>query len=355
MSQKQIRWINAAKCLSALGVLVDHWYLVLYCNQSIAYCSYFAVGLFVFLSGLTSWMSNQRHQQESWGKSYWRSVRRLLQGYLIATFVQTLITMDGRFDLAVYMDAVVHFNGRLAYWFVAMYLQLMLLSRPLYRLIHRMEQLPGKGCLLAETGLMAALLAFALYSNRYTNMLNIYGGGGVMFGGSYVLFFAGGMLCARHQVFRTRGRVFHGSMTLVFAALLLVWWKVLCRSGSAITRMLLAGGRIDPPEVLIGLEVVLLIGLCFHGFNLLEQLRWKPVQLLCSSVDWVGRHCLSLYLYPFLPWWLQKEDMLMGPLKTLYYVPMCIVGALLMGLAVDWLLDKGKSLSAGGTNGDKER
>lgn len=355
MSQKQIRWINAGKGLSALGVLVDHWYLVLYRNQSIAYCSYFAVAMFVFLSGLTSWMSNQRHQQESWGKFYWHSVRRLLQGYLIATFLQTLITLDGRFDLAVYLDAVVHFNGRLAYWFVAMYLQLMFLSRPLYHLLRWMEQLPVKGCLLAETGLMAALLAFALYSNRDTNVLNIYGGGGVLFGGSYVIFFAGGLLCARHQVFRTRSRIYHGGMALLFAALLLVWWKVLCRSGSAITQIILAKGRIDPPEVLIGLEAGLLIGLCFHGFSLLEQVCWKPVQLLCSGIDWMGRHCMALYLYPFLPWWLEKEDMLMGPLKTLYYMPLCIGGALLIGLAVEWLLDKVKALEAGGTNSDEAR
>lgn len=340
MSQKQIRWINGAKCLSALGVLVDHWYLVLYHNQSIAYCSYFAVAMFVFLSGLTGWLSNQRHQQEGWGRFYWRSVRRLLQGYLIATFLQTLINLDGRFDLAVYLNALVHFNARLAYWFVAMYLQLMLLSRPLYLLINRMARLPGRRGPLAEAGLMAALLAFAVCANRYAKVLDIYGGGGVLFGGSYVLFFAGGMLCARHRLFQIKSRCFHGGMALLFGVLLLGWWKVLCRSGAAITQMLLAGRPIDPPGVLIGLEAVLLIGLCFHGFSFMEQLRWKPVQLLCSGVDWVGRHCQSLYLYPFLPWWLNKEDMLMGPMKTLYYVPMCIGGALLIGLAVDWLLDR---------------
>lgn len=50
-------WIDAAKLVAILGVLVDHTQNVLYSNHRIADCSYYSVGLFIFLMGVTGYGS----------------------------------------------------------------------------------------------------------------------------------------------------------------------------------------------------------------------------------------------------------------------------------------------------------
>ena len=57
MEQKGQRadWIDAAKLVAILGVLVDHTQNVLYSNHRIADCSYYSVGLFIFLMGVTGY------------------------------------------------------------------------------------------------------------------------------------------------------------------------------------------------------------------------------------------------------------------------------------------------------------
>ena len=64
MEQKGQRadWIDAAKLVAILGVLVDHTQNVLYSNHRIADCSYYSVGLFIFLMGVTGYGSYSRYR-----------------------------------------------------------------------------------------------------------------------------------------------------------------------------------------------------------------------------------------------------------------------------------------------------
>lgn len=45
--KNRVFWIDAAKFLAILAVLVDHTYGVLYENQNIAFGSFFSVSLFI--------------------------------------------------------------------------------------------------------------------------------------------------------------------------------------------------------------------------------------------------------------------------------------------------------------------
>ena len=61
-TSRQVAWINGAKLVAILAVLVDHTNGVLYINQEFALASYFSVALFVLLSGMTSYMTNWQLQ-----------------------------------------------------------------------------------------------------------------------------------------------------------------------------------------------------------------------------------------------------------------------------------------------------
>ena len=57
MAKRNVVWIDCAKFLAILGVLVDHGKGILYEGESIQYLSFFSVSAFFFLSGMTSWYS----------------------------------------------------------------------------------------------------------------------------------------------------------------------------------------------------------------------------------------------------------------------------------------------------------
>lgn len=65
--KKQIEWINGAKFVAILAVLVDHTYGILYNNPDIAKATYFSVALFVLLSGMTSYLSDMRYMKNGEG------------------------------------------------------------------------------------------------------------------------------------------------------------------------------------------------------------------------------------------------------------------------------------------------
>ncbi len=52
--KQRIKWIDCAKTVAIIGVLIDHNNRLLYTNQTIAKASYFAVCLFVILAGITA-------------------------------------------------------------------------------------------------------------------------------------------------------------------------------------------------------------------------------------------------------------------------------------------------------------
>lgn len=61
--KSQIAWLNGAKFVAILAVMVDHTNGVLYSNWSIAYASYFSVSLFIILAGMTSYFSGLHHAE----------------------------------------------------------------------------------------------------------------------------------------------------------------------------------------------------------------------------------------------------------------------------------------------------
>lgn len=48
----RIKWVDCAKAMAIMGVIIDHNNGLLYTNQAIARASYFAVGVFILLAGM---------------------------------------------------------------------------------------------------------------------------------------------------------------------------------------------------------------------------------------------------------------------------------------------------------------
>lgn len=106
--------------MAIIAVLVDHTYYVLYRNYNITILSFFSVSLFILLMGITTYISEAKHQNKYSGIELGR-VNRILVPYIIATFIYKLV-IDYFFDFKTFMLRLVYFNASDPFYFVLLYL-----------------------------------------------------------------------------------------------------------------------------------------------------------------------------------------------------------------------------------------
>ncbi|MBF1027730.1 MAG: acyltransferase family protein, partial [Lachnospiraceae bacterium] len=166
-------WIDAAKLVAILGVLVDHTQNVLYSNHRIADCSYYSVGLFIFLMGVTGYGSYSRYRgsiPEKLKKNFWKIARP----YLVATFIFS-IAQDGQFIFLAFWKRLLYFNASAPFYYVALYLQLMVVI-PVFAALLRMTS-TKKGGIFLEMLVFGATVVLSAWTTNHSNILDIYGGG----------------------------------------------------------------------------------------------------------------------------------------------------------------------------------
>ena len=176
--QGEIKWINCAKFVAVLGIITDHTYGHIYTNPGINMLSYYSVSLFILISGILSFVSIQRHNQSEF-KHFLRSSKKIISAYLFATFI-VQIYIHKFFDFKTYINYLIRFNAMPPYYYVLLYLQLMLVSKILFNAIQRV---PCRFTVLGELCIGIILLICSYYTTNFTNILDVMGGGGKLFGG----------------------------------------------------------------------------------------------------------------------------------------------------------------------------
>lgn len=178
----RVQWIDCAKTIAIIAVLVDHCNGILYDNQYIAQTSYFSVSLFVLLSGMTSYISSSKNGI-NWKRQLKRIGKLFLQ-YALAVFI-VLIALMHYFDLKTYLQYIVSFNIQAPYYFLVFYIQLLLLT-PL--LIHWCEFCDlRKYKYVWHITTLLVLIQLSSVFIRYTYILPVHGGGQYLAGGTYII------------------------------------------------------------------------------------------------------------------------------------------------------------------------
>lgn len=289
-TNKDIKWINCAKLIAILAVLIDHSEMILYDNTSIAIGTYFSVTLFIFISGMMCYYSDSRHNL-TYGKSVSKMIMGILPAYLTAMFLYEVISYKS-FDFLTYFNHVIYFNFYAHFYYVALYIQLALVNIILYRLLLKIE---GKFIYLWEVLIGIVLLVFAAFSIKFTNILYIYGGGGKLLGGTYLFVFYLGMLAMKHNVFKTRSNLVYAVLCVASFVCVIAWWRFECRNMYAIDARLPFGDGINPPGLSTFIMAMLVCIFCYAFFSLFEGIKiTAPIIKYCSLL---GRHTLYIYLY----------------------------------------------------------
>ena len=293
---KKIRWINCAKFIAILAVLMDHTYNILYANKDYRILSYFSVSLFILLSGQTAYLSICKNPM-GWFKTFINMSKKLVSAYSVSVFIYMMVR-HRFFAARTYLDYLIHFNVVGAHYFVFLYLQLAVIAKALWNCIYFVRG--KKWEVLWETIIFTGIIFVSYLTTNYTDMFSIYGGGGKLFGGTYLILFYLGMLLQRYyQCWAGHTSAIKSTIvSTVSICALIMWGKFERINCFRIDRLIPFGAGINPPGVSLITMAVIVMFVAYGVFVLFEQ--YKYTRWLTVFVSWLGEYTMYMFLYHML-------------------------------------------------------
>lgn len=153
---------------------------------------------------------------------------------------------------------------------------------------------------------LGLLFLFSVFANNTTNILDVYGGGGVLAGGSYLILFYLGMLL---KMYAEQLRKLSSLIGCVLSGFLLVlWYRFEFADRFALDQKLRLGNGINPPGI-TGIILACLIALTiFYLTDLFEKMQNRVINMGFKLCSVLGRSTLYIFLYHrlFMDYWLGR-------------------------------------------------
>ena len=174
IDDRRSSWVDMAKLMAIIAVIIDHTNGSLYQDTRIAYFSYYSVSLFILVMGVTSYWSYSKYKG-SYIKKVGRNCLSILGPYLVAAFIYEIL-FYGRFVFLDFINRLIHFNNSGPFYYVFLYIQLLLLVPILYSVMAYSGKY--KYGFAIEIVCLIVVFFISVWTTKYTNILDIYGGGG---------------------------------------------------------------------------------------------------------------------------------------------------------------------------------
>lgn len=332
-TKNNINWIDAAKVIAILAVLVDHTNGVLWTDYKIGMWSYFSVTLFILLSGITMYGADVRHEAETYCQSVVRGIKKILGSYFLATFIYQICIMK-YFDFGVYLKFIAGFNISGPLYFVLLYIQLMLINKPLYEILSR---IPGGG--YADALFMCVIVLVSYFTTNYTNILDVYGGGGKLFGGTYLAVFCLGMVIAKYDLLNFKSVMMKLGLGIAAGVLSVFWWNFECEDRFALDAKLPFGYGVNPPSISLIIMAIIILIFSYGIFSFLDEYRRnKYMDITLRIIYYMGQSTMYIFLYHRL-----FLDLFLVPnfshlniwVKRIFYFTVMIAGSIMIKICVE--------------------
>ena len=173
-TEMRSKWVDAAKFMAIMGVMIDHTNTILYTNQLFAWFSYYSVSLFVVAMGITT-MWSYRRNSAAIPEKVWKKCLGILRPYIVATVIYGVFLYK-TFDFETLLHHIIRFDMSGPFYYVLLYLQLVLISPVLFRVFEKADEIK-RGYMIETLGFLA-VLGISNWTTKYSNILNVYGGGG---------------------------------------------------------------------------------------------------------------------------------------------------------------------------------
>lgn len=154
---------------------------------------------------------------------------------------------------------------------------------------------------------LIVVLAISSWTTSNSNILDAYGGGGKLFGGTYLFqFYLGMLLAAKLPELKERKSMIAG--TLIFSVCWISWWNFVCIDKFSVDAKLPFGGGFNPSSITSTVFAIVVLGFCISAVLFCETVNNKYLQKVVNAVSGVGTFSFYIFLYHrlILNWYLER-------------------------------------------------
>lgn len=294
LQNSRIKWIDVAKFMAIIAVLIDHTEKILYTNHYIAVFSYYSVSLFILMMGITTMWSYYSNNKDEILHIMIRKCIGILRPYIVATVIYGVV--GGRlFEFESLLQRIVRFDITPPFYYVILYVQLVIVSPILFKVFTSAAK-SNHGLMIEIIGL-AVVLAVSSLTTNYSNILNIYGGGGKLFGGSYLILLYIGMWFGRYYDKIHIGKIPSLILSIVSIVSTICWWRYIADTAHHIDILFPFGPGYNPPSVCFGVYAILMALSLYFIEMTLNHYPGGVFSKLFDCISYLGRHTLYIFLY----------------------------------------------------------
>lgn len=296
------RYIDFLKGLAIIAVVIDHMYGVLYTDYRIQLISFYSVTLFIFLAGVTSYISMEKKRLINYDFRYiLMRLKSIGVQYIIATIIITTYTMRF-FDLKTIIERIITFTAAAPFYFILFFSQLIIVSPILYLFLKKIENIKKIYIKLSLLILMLALLTeLGLIFTKYTFVLPVHGAGKYVLGGSFLPIFFMGMIFMSFN-FEIKTLRFNIILTSLSLIVLLIFFIKMCDPNSYVNKLNMIFSIWDKnPTGTVIFIYTFLIFLTFWSFYILcQRLASDKFMKIFKPLEQCGKYSMNIFLYHLL-------------------------------------------------------
>ncbi|SFT33065.1 Fucose 4-O-acetylase [Lachnospiraceae bacterium XBD2001] len=283
------QWIDVAKCCAIFAVLIDHTYNYLYHDERVRFVTSFSIGLFILTMGITSYWSYQRYEGSILRK-LWKNCWRILRPYIFATLCMGVL-YDKGFFLSENIYRLLHFTAMGPFYYVCLYLQLLLVAPLIFYFLNQGK----RGGVAVEAVGLLIVVVFSICTTKRSDILGLYGGGGKLFGGTYLILFYLGMCLGKHQAAFLVKKWMARLLFIALVVATMAWVVFYTRNQLQMDQVFPFGYGYNPPGVTVMIYVVLIACTLYYleyaiGDNAL-------LKRIFGGISKLGHHTLYIFLY----------------------------------------------------------
>ena len=311
---KREKWIDIGKFIAIFGVVLDHTAPILgedKFHDPIKSSSFYSVTLFIILAGITLYMSFENSNRQNFPINYlFKKSKVILIPYIVATII-FCVYKESYFYFETILNRLIYFNAAIHLYYVFLYLQLLCISPILYKIIKNINS--SKHSLLKHILFLTIIMFLSIVFTKYTNILNIYGGGGKLLGGTFLTLYYFGMLFASKILYKPRKKAWLKSF--IFFTLFLFLITAIIKTDRMILDFdVFFQETMNPANITLSMYGLLIFFFIFYFFTTLEMT--KHFSKLISILAWLGKYSLYIFLYHLF-----VQDILFIFIETLHLNP----------------------------------
>lgn len=300
---KRLTWLDFAKFMAIAAVLVDHNFGLLYMNPLIQRFSFYSVSVFILAAGYAAELSNE-NKEISYKKQF-RTLIRLFLCYALANIIG-LFYYTHSLNGQNYLNYLLHFNLQGPYYYFAFFFQLIMITPFLVKLCEKCFKKKK-----LKWALHVVVICIFIYLQKWlvngTDLFGIYGGGGRLLGGTYLLLYYLGIIFAREKVYEKLNEKYCIIATLLIGGAWIVWniysWNTQYMLDTLLSQYF--GEGVNPPGATEMVAAILMFSACYYLDAYVNRVlrHIKDYQFLIwlrylqQGVVFIGKNTIYIFLY----------------------------------------------------------